>query len=144
MDYVFSLENYHLADAGCSLRRIWDLSLKERIKIALVALENCENHLSVKTPEPDSLLALNHEGAFIAEFDDLHPIFERLYLEIIILVKIHGATEEDMLDKLTKENYPDFFISDIESAFYYERDLDCDQMRNTLERMLLLEFQKED
>ena len=144
MNNIFSLENYRLADAGCSLRRIWDLPLKERVKIALVALENCEKHLTVKTPEPDSLLALNHEGAFIAEFDDLHPIFERLYLELILLVKLYGGTEEDMLDKLVKENYPDFFISDIESAFYYERDLDCDQMKNTLERLLLLEFQKED
>lgn len=144
MNYVFSLEKHFLADAGCSTRRIWDLSLKERVKVALVALDNCEQHLTVKTPEPDSILALNHEGAFIAEFDDLHPIFERLYLEIILLVKVYGGTEREMLDKLEAGNYPDFFISDIESAFYYERDIDCDRMKNTLERMLMLEFQKED
>lgn len=144
MNYVFSLEKHFLADAGCSTRRIWDLSLKERVKVALVALDNCEQHLTVNTPEPDSILALNHEGAFIAEFDDLHPIFERLYLEIILLVKVYGGTEREMLDKLETGNYPDFFISDIESAFYYERDIDCDWMKNTLERMLMLEFQKED
>lgn len=142
MNYIFSLENHYLFDAGCSLRRIWQLSLKERIKIALLALENCTEHLTDKTPEPDSIMALDNEGAFIAEFSDHLPLFERLYLEYILQVGVSGMTEALMLDELAKNDYPNFFLSDIESAFYYHRELGCDRMRNTLERMLMLELNK--
>lgn len=138
MSYVFSLDNHYLADAGCSLRRIWNLSLKERVKLSLVVLENCEKNISDSTPEPDSILALNDKGAFIAKFSDHLPLFERLYLEIILLVRISGMTETEMLDKLVEYDLPHFFLSDIESAFYYHSELSCDRMKNTFTRMLMI------